>query len=99
MVGQYFSKEIIIVYKHLFVLLMFIFLGTFAVVCLMTGKVVLEHSHPPKANVNTLTNLNESLSSFQVDQQPYTPIQVATTVTFLVAIFQVRIKAHILKTK
>lgn len=65
----------------------------------MTGKVVLEHSHSQEANHNILSNSTESLSPFQVERLSYyTPIQVATTVTFLVAIFQVRIKKLITKT-
>ncbi|GJQ74245.1 hypothetical protein Trydic_g19149 [Trypoxylus dichotomus] len=59
-------------------------LGTFAVVCLMTGKVVLEHSHPSFFDGGR-TNKTEILNS---DQPLYSPIDVATAVTFMVAIMQ-----------
>ncbi|KAK4878201.1 hypothetical protein RN001_010707 [Aquatica leii] len=45
-------------------------IGTFAIVCLMTGKTVLEYSSDEGTAVN------------------YTPIQVATTVTFTVSVIQ-----------
>ncbi|KAK9754976.1 Sulfate permease family [Popillia japonica] len=59
-------------------------LGTFAVVCLMTGKVVLEHSHPSffdgkRVNHTEILNSGETF---------YTPMDVATTVCFMVAIMQ-----------
>uniref|UniRef100_A0A1Y1LEY7 STAS domain-containing protein n=1 Tax=Photinus pyralis TaxID=7054 RepID=A0A1Y1LEY7_PHOPY len=53
-------------------------MGTFAVVCLMTGKVVSEYS-----NDGTSANATDFNEDFY-----YTPMQVATTVTFTVAAFQ-----------
>ncbi|KAB0802494.1 hypothetical protein PPYR_04680 [Photinus pyralis] len=49
-------------------------MGTFAVICLMTGKTVLEHSDPSSFN---------HLASFS--EVGYSPIQVATATSFAVA--------------
>lgn len=51
----------------------------------MTGKAVLEHSNPLYFD----TSLNvTALNPAEIDG--YTPIQVATSVTFIVALFQVK---------
>ncbi|XP_031331333.1 solute carrier family 26 member 6-like isoform X5 [Photinus pyralis] len=60
-------------------------MGTFAVVCLMTGKVVSEYS-----NDGTSANATDFNEDFY-----YTPMQVATTVTFTVAAFQIRNRHHV----
>lgn len=61
-------------------------MGTFSVACLMTGKAVLEHSNPLYLD----TSLNVTvLNPAEIDG--YTPIQVATSVTFIVALFQVKL--------
>lgn len=63
-------------------------LGTFAVVCLMTGKAVLEHSDPSYF----LSNSQSNTTAYFVTEATiigYSPIQVATSVTITVAIFQV----------
>lgn len=67
------------------------FLGTFAIVCLMTGKAVLEHSHPSYfANQNSL-NTTSIPSLYEGNN--YSPVEVATVVTFTVALFQVKDKS------
>ncbi|GJQ74244.1 hypothetical protein Trydic_g19148 [Trypoxylus dichotomus] len=83
---------IIGIYTAFFPVLMYILfgtsrhnsLGTFAVVCLMTGKVVLEHSHPSFLDEST-TNKTEIMNS---DQPFYSPIEVATVVGFMVGVMQ-----------
>lgn len=65
--------------------LLIYFPGTFAIVCLMTGKVVSKYVEVDSTILNTTTVLNDT------SLPHYTPIQVATTVTFTVAIFQVRL--------
>ena len=57
-------------------------LGSFAVVCLMTGKIVLEYSTPKYELNNVPSNTTESIET-------YSPLQVATAVSFTVGIFQV----------
>ncbi|CAH2002322.1 unnamed protein product [Acanthoscelides obtectus] len=64
-------------------------MGTFAVVCLMTGKAVLEHSDP--VYFRSLDTIPMSLNT----STGYSPMQVASTVTFTVAMFQIAM--HILK--
>lgn len=54
---------------------------------MMTGKVVLSHSHAGYVNANATSQVNLELS----DSHQYTPIQVATAVTFGVAVIQVSI--------
>lgn len=67
--------------------------GTFAVVCLMTGKVVSAYSTPLENIENMKSNLTqEDLHFPTVNTEIYTPIQVATTVTFMVGLIQVHIK-------
>lgn len=52
----------------------------------MTGKAVLEHSNPLYFDTShNVTVLNPA----EIDG--YTPIQVATSVTFIVALFQVKL--------
>ncbi|XP_046815512.1 sulfate transporter isoform X1 [Vespa crabro] len=59
-------------------------MGTFAVVCLMTGKAVTSYSVPlnDHRNVTTFTQMDKEYNS-------YTSIQVATAVTLSVGIFQI----------
>nr|XP_022906818.1 solute carrier family 26 member 6-like [Onthophagus taurus] len=64
-------------------------LGTFAVVCLMTGKVVLEHSN----STNCLTKNSTEIFNLTTPNNCYSPIQVATAVTFMTAIFQLMMYA------
>nr|CAH7743793.1 unnamed protein product [Callosobruchus chinensis] len=63
-------------------------MGTFAIVCLMTGKAVLEHSDP--MYFRSLDRIPMYLNT----STGYSPIQVASTVTFTVAMFQIAM--HIL---
>ncbi|XP_044259438.1 pendrin-like isoform X2 [Tribolium madens] len=84
------------IYMAFFPVLIYFFLGTsrhnsmgtFAVVCLMTGKAVLEHSDPSyflkSSEINT-TSENPVIESVH---DRYSPIEVATAVTFTVALFQ-----------
>lgn len=61
-------------------------MGTFAVVCLMSGKVVLEHSDSSYFMDDPGGNLTAPL--LDNDTPKYSPIQVATALSFVVAIFQ-----------
>ncbi|XP_051174059.1 solute carrier family 26 member 6-like [Leptopilina boulardi] len=84
------------IYMAFFPVLIYFFLGTskhvsmgtFAVACLMTGKVVTALSNADSTlsnkNLTTLSNENQSLNS----QGGYTNIQVATSVTFMVGLIQ-----------
>lgn len=60
-------------------------LGTFAIVCLMTGKVVSQHTTIEIMQNGTLRHLDVA-----ANQPSYTNMQVAVTVTFTVAMIQVR---------
>ncbi|KAK9751232.1 Sulfate permease family [Popillia japonica] len=79
-------------------------IGTFAIVCLMTGQVVATYSSPTTLNgpVNITDNVEQVLSAPDKTYTPievatavtsapdktYTPIEVATAVTFVVAVMQ-----------
>lgn len=68
-----------------------IFSGTFAVVCLMTGKTVLEHSDPSYFEETELqVNATDEVTTVVNDAKSYTPTEVATAVTFCVAVYQVK---------
>ncbi|KAL0111684.1 hypothetical protein PUN28_013108 [Cardiocondyla obscurior] len=81
------------IYMAFFPVLVYFFLGTsrhnsmgtFALVCMMTGKVVTTHSSPAVSTNNTST-VNGTLIS-DVSHQ-YSPVEVATVVTFTVAVIQ-----------
>lgn len=60
-------------------------MGTFSIVCLMTGKAVLQYSDP--AYFPTKTDLADN--STALEPTGYSPMEVATAVTFIVALFQV----------
>ncbi|KAK2582033.1 hypothetical protein KPH14_002739 [Odynerus spinipes] len=62
-------------------------MGTFAVVCMMTGKVVMTHS-TLENSANNGTLMEEENSTVDFVARQYTPIQVATTVTFVVGLTQ-----------
>ncbi|XP_018399758.1 PREDICTED: solute carrier family 26 member 6-like [Cyphomyrmex costatus] len=63
-------------------------IGTFAVVCLMTGKVVTFYSNPYVGH--TFANTTDAVLQNQQDvTYVYTPMQVATAVTLMVGIFQI----------
>lgn len=65
--------------------------GTFAVVCMMTGKIVLAHTSPALEGVNNTTVPTPSVHvDPNVPQPHYTATEVATAVTFMVAMMQVR---------
>ncbi|KAL6264121.1 hypothetical protein P5V15_004199 [Pogonomyrmex californicus] len=66
-------------------------IGTFAVVCLMTGKVVTLHSNPHAEFAgHTFANVSDTVSqNFEDVASVYTPMQVATAVTLMVGIFQI----------
>ncbi|XP_012226376.2 prestin isoform X1 [Linepithema humile] len=62
-------------------------IGTFAVVCLMTGKVVTSYSNPGYATSANITDVvSQNLENVAYT---YTPMQVATAVTLMVGIFQI----------
>ncbi|XP_061941531.1 solute carrier family 26 member 6 isoform X2 [Apis cerana] len=61
-------------------------MGTFAVVCLMTGKTVTTYSI--SHNEITTSNVTTTLPDLP-GEYLYTPIQVATAVTLMVGIFQI----------
>ncbi|KAH0954229.1 hypothetical protein HN011_002174 [Eciton burchellii] len=63
-------------------------IGTFAVVCLMTGKIVSSYSTPLMEEISA----NASEAVFQSSENvtyTYMPIEVATAVTFTVGIYQI----------
>ncbi|XP_024869942.1 solute carrier family 26 member 10 [Temnothorax curvispinosus] len=63
-------------------------IGTFAVVCLMTGKVVTFYSSPHAGH--TFANVSDAVSQNLEDvAYVYTPMQVATAVTLMVGILQI----------
>ncbi|XP_015604071.1 solute carrier family 26 member 6 isoform X2 [Cephus cinctus] len=84
------------IYMAFFPVLIYFFLGTsrhvsmgtFAVVCLMTGKTVSSYATPS----DILVKMNEtaSIMGYQSSEPLpiYTPMQVATAVTFMVGTFQ-----------
>lgn len=55
----------------------------------MTGKTVLEHSHTPYFSDQDGSNTTADDVMVTTSQHFYSPIEVATAVTFVVAIFQV----------
>ncbi|XP_036146062.1 solute carrier family 26 member 6 isoform X2 [Monomorium pharaonis] len=61
-------------------------IGTFAVVCLMTGKIVTFYSSPDTEH--TFANITDTISQNHGDVV-YTPMQVATAVTLMVGILQI----------
>ncbi|XP_070172363.1 prestin isoform X1 [Polyergus mexicanus] len=65
-------------------------IGTFAVVCLMTGKVVTSYSNLLTDHTSS-ANLSDAFSQNVEDVMyyTYTPIQVATAVTLMVGIYQI----------
>ncbi|KAJ8666880.1 hypothetical protein QAD02_008542, partial [Eretmocerus hayati] len=66
-------------------------MGTFAVTCMMTGKIVLSHSSISgvvSANSTSLTPDFEDHAEHIVSQETFSPVQVATAVTFMVALMQ-----------
>lgn len=58
--------------------------GSFAVICLMTGKVVSQYS----GQVQALA-LGNGTAPAVLELPVYSPLEVATAVTFMVAIYQV----------
>ncbi|KAJ8683173.1 hypothetical protein QAD02_018965 [Eretmocerus hayati] len=60
-------------------------MGTFAVVCLMTGKAVSSYATP--IDISTINSTNTG-SQITTSTDVYTPTQVATAVTFMVGIIQ-----------
>lgn len=59
--------------------------GSFAVICLMAGKVVMTHSsshNPIEANNTIVTSYDEVMPI-------YRPLEVATAVSFMVGLYQV----------
>ncbi|XP_043514855.1 solute carrier family 26 member 6-like isoform X4 [Frieseomelitta varia] len=80
------------IYMAFFPVLVYLFLGTsrhnsmgtFALICMMTGKVVATYSTQGQL-ANNATTENELLSSMS---NRYSPVEVATAVTFTVAVIQ-----------
>ncbi|XP_050304506.1 solute carrier family 26 member 6-like isoform X2 [Anthonomus grandis grandis] len=61
-------------------------MGTFSVACLMTGKAVIQFSDPAYfTSTGSTVNVDNSTT---VEPTGYSPIEVATAVTFIVALFQ-----------
>ncbi|KAF7282110.1 prestin-like isoform X2 [Rhynchophorus ferrugineus] len=65
-------------------------MGTFAIVCLMTGKVVSEYATVEIMQNGTMRSIDNPLvtQAFGGETQSFTTIQVGTTVTFGVALMQ-----------
>ncbi|KAI4455118.1 sulfate transporter [Holotrichia oblita] len=62
-------------------------IGTFAIVCLMTGQVVATYA--PQAMLNHASNITDKHIEFlPMPNRTYEPIEVATAVTFVVAVIQ-----------
>nr|XP_050847548.1 solute carrier family 26 member 6 isoform X2 [Vespula vulgaris] len=61
-------------------------MGTFAVVCLMTGKAVTSYSVPLSDHRNVTST---TFAQMDKEYNSFTPIQVATAVTLSVGIFQI----------
>lgn len=60
-------------------------MGTFAVVSLMTAKIVATYSDPNYANLTgNLTDVNNNSTA---DHYPYTPFQVATAVSMMTGFY------------
>lgn len=80
------SKNARKIILFIFIFCNFFQIGTFAVVCMMTGKVVLTHGSSSLSPGNSTTN-DVIISP---DYPMYTSVQIATIVTFGVAIIQVK---------
>lgn len=88
---------IILSYPFLFpVVITYVFIGTFAVVCMMAGKSVylyagsdLPASAPQLTNVTDLNGTDPVEVFATNNSEAYTPIQVATAVCFVVGLWQV----------
>ncbi|XP_054007384.1 solute carrier family 26 member 6-like isoform X1 [Hylaeus anthracinus] len=64
-------------------------IGTFAVVCLMTGKTVMTYSIPHYDESTTPNATDIMFNHTKEHLYMYTPMQVATAVTFMVGIYQI----------
>ncbi|KAL2733246.1 prestin-like isoform X1 [Vespula maculifrons] len=64
-------------------------MGTFAVVCMMTGKVVMTYSSPENFSNSTQIYGENITTASGMTNDHYTSIQVATVVTFVVGLTQV----------
>lgn len=77
------------------VVITYVCIGTFAVVCMMAGKSVFMYAgSDPPASVPQLTNVTDLNGTDPVvlasnNSEAYTPIQVATAVCFVVGLWQV----------
>lgn len=69
---------------ELWILVIPLLAGSFAVICLMTGKVVSQYS----GQVQALA-LGNGTAPAVLELPIYSPLEVATAVTFMVAIYQV----------
>ncbi|KAL7290383.1 hypothetical protein TKK_0016074 [Trichogramma kaykai] len=70
-------------------------MGTFAVICMMTGKIVLAHSTFLASNPNNSTALHTDYKvSASQEVNLYSPTEVAAAVTFTVSIMQVMLKRY-----
>ena len=61
-------------------------MGTFAIVCLMTGKAVTAYSTHPSNSTDLFNNASSFVDTGEIH---YSPMQVATSITFMVGIIQV----------
>lgn len=64
--------------------------GTFAIICLLTGKVVSTQTNAEVLSNGTVVPIQNQY--YSDDQKLYTNIDVAVTVTFTAAVMQVRTK-------
>ena len=78
------------------VVMTYVCIGTFAVVCMMAGKSVFMYAgSDPPASAPQLTNVTNLNGTDPLDvltsnnSEAYTPIQVATAVCFVVGLWQV----------
>lgn len=71
-------------------------MGTFAVISIMVGKSVLKYGNEP-VTIHTMDNRtfgvadNEGGGVWQFDQPFYTPIQVVSSLSFVVGLIHVRL--------
>lgn len=83
-------------FRFLLLIMTYVCVGTFAVVCMMASKSVLTYSvSEPPVPLSQFTNLTE-LNGTDLVMVPaskssteYTPVQVATAVCFVVGLWQV----------
>ncbi|XP_012279531.1 solute carrier family 26 member 10 isoform X2 [Orussus abietinus] len=84
------------IYMAFFPVLVYMFLGTsrhnsmgtFALVCMMTGKTVLTHSSGHEINSTVVSSMDNVTGQDMTPSQHFSPTEIATAVTFTVALMQ-----------